>query len=72
MPVFTIQAKDRLAVAALIAYQVLCDEWHLPQQVAEVEKAIEEMVAWRKRNPQRVKIPDHTHVPATSIHKGAS
>ena len=72
MPVFTIQAKDRLAVAALVAYQALCDEWRLPRQAEEVEKAIDEMVAWRQRNPQQVKMPDRTHVPAMSIHKGAS
>ncbi len=64
MPVFTIKAKDRLAIHAIEAYQRLCQNLGLEGQAAEVAKAIREMVLWRRRNPELVQMPDHRHVPA--------
>lgn len=66
MPVFTIQAKDKLAVGALVDYKKLCLAADLHDQAAEVDEAIREMVAWADRNPRAMKWPDHDHVPATA------
>jgi hypothetical protein len=63
MPVFTIKGKDQLAVAAIEHYRYLCDINNLTEQAAEVEKAIIEIEHWQFRNPDRVKRPDHRHVP---------
>lgn len=66
MPVFTIKAKDRLAIAVIHAYQALCEDRGLPQQAAEVGKALTEMVQWQARNPEQMQMPDHPHVPVGS------
>jgi hypothetical protein len=63
MPVFTIKAKDDLAPAAIRAYRLLCGERGLLEQAAEVDKALDEITAWRARNPDLTKLPDHPHVP---------
>jgi hypothetical protein len=63
MPVFTIKAKDKLAVRAVEAYRRLCLELGLDAQADEVDKAIAEIVTWRKAHPDQVKLPDHPHVP---------
>ena len=63
MPVFTIKAKDRLALSALIAYRELCRAANLFDQTLEVGSAINEMRAWRDANPDMIKDPDHNHVP---------
>lgn len=64
MPVFTIKAKDKLAVRAVGAYLRLCQELGLDEQAAQVELAMAEIHAWRRRNPRLVQLPDHAHVPA--------
>lgn len=64
MPVFTIKAKDRLAIAAVGAYRDLCVDEGLDNQAEEVGKAIDEMVAWRYEHEDLVQSPDHEHVPA--------
>jgi hypothetical protein len=66
MPVFTIKAKDRLAVHAVTYYRHLCATYGLDEQGEEVCKVIAEMLAWRRRNPHLVHMPDHAHVPATA------
>lgn len=66
MPVFTIKGKDLLAVAAIRYYHDLCATHGLHEQAAEVQKAITEIVAWQKRNPDAVKTPDHAHVPVAA------
>lgn len=63
-PVFTIKAKDLLAVPTIRHYQFLCSSYGLHEQAAEVEAAIQEMAAWIKANPSEFKLPDHKHVPA--------
>lgn len=63
MPVFVIKAKDKLALRTLAAYQDFCTELGLDEQANEVGKASDEMVDWRSRNPDQVKLPDHMHVP---------
>jgi hypothetical protein len=63
MPVFTIKAKDKLALKAVDAYRDLCLELGLYEQAAEVLLAYSEMSRWRDRNPDQVKLPDHAHVP---------
>lgn len=64
MPVFTIKAKDNLALGAVAAYRRLCNEHGLTEQGAEVAKAIDEISDWRARHPDRWKMPDDKHVPA--------
>lgn len=65
MPVFTILAKDRLAIRAVEAYRRLCLEVGLDEQARQVELAIGEMHRWRETHWQQVLLPDHTHVPAS-------
>lgn len=64
MPLFTIKAKDKLAVLAVEHYAQLCREHGLSEQAVEVDRAADELIDWRERNPGQVKLPDHPHVPA--------
>ena len=64
MPVFVIKGKDALAVAAINAYQRLCERRELHWQADEVGKAAREIELWQERHPDLVKLPDHAHVPA--------
>lgn len=64
MPVSVLKAKDRLAVYAIEAYAVRCQDEGLDEQAEEVDKAIAEMEAWQRRHPKSMKLPDHPHVPA--------
>lgn len=66
MPVFVIKAKDKLALRTLEAYTTLCVQLGLDEQAREVDKAYEEMRQWQERNRDRIKFPDHPHVPATT------
>lgn len=63
MPVFTIKARDNLAPATIANYAAMCEVAGLDSQVVQVRDALEEIVAWRKRNPRECKWPDHNHVP---------
>jgi len=63
-PRFVIRAQDTLAVRAVRAYLGLCLELGLDEQAAQVQAALDEIEAWRAANPDRVRLPDHTHVPA--------
>lgn len=63
MPVFTIKAKDRLALAAVAAYARLCTDYGLFDQAEEVGKAYDEIAVWQQRHADLVKLPDHPHVP---------
>jgi hypothetical protein len=65
MPVFTIKAKDELAVDAVDHYMALCQQRGLHEQAAEVWKAREEILAWQMRNQEQVRLPHHPHVPVT-------
>jgi hypothetical protein len=62
MPVFTIKAKDNLAVKAVDAYRALCVEAGLTEQAGEVVKAIGEIIEWRLAHSALCKDPDHEHV----------
>jgi len=64
MPKFTILAQDMLAVEAVEAYAGLCREHGLHWQAEQVDKAIAEIRQWQWRNRDRLKAPDHAHVPA--------
>lgn len=66
MPVFVLKGKDRLALDTIHHYKWLCREAGLLDQADEVEKAVDEMVAWRVRNFDRVQFPDHPHVPVAA------
>lgn len=66
MPVFVLKAKDRLAVDTIEQYARYCYEEGLHHQRDQVSRALAEIVAWRSRHRDRVKLPDHDHVPATS------
>lgn len=65
MPVFTLKAKDKLALLAVQHYELLCRERGLDDQADEVVKAIDEMAEWRHRHRSLVRLSDHPHVPAT-------
>jgi hypothetical protein len=63
MPVFTIKAQDKLAIRAVEAYRRLCVDAGLDEQVLQVDLAIGEMLHWRGANPDRVRLPEHRHIP---------
>lgn len=67
MPVFTILAKDKLALRTLAAYHLLCVELNLDSQALEVFKAMKEMSNWQKDNPELMKVSDHKHVPVSEV-----
>lgn len=64
MPVFVIKGQDRIAPGAVEAYHDLCVERGLAGQAAQVWQAAEEIRRWQARHPDRVKMPNHPHVPA--------
>lgn len=66
MPVFTIKAKDLLALCAIARYRTECEVNGLFDQAREVEKAMAEFERWQQRNPDLMKMPDHEHVAVTS------
>lgn len=66
MPVFTIKAKDLLAIDVIDAYIALCYHRSLNEQAAEVWKAREEIRVWQEANPERLQLPDHPHIPVAS------
>jgi hypothetical protein len=63
MPVFVIKGKDRLAIDAIVAYGELCLTAGLYDQAYQVGEAVKEIRDWQDRNPDKVKTPDHEHVP---------
>jgi hypothetical protein len=63
-PVFTIKAKDNLAVAIVRSYLLFCEVRGLEKQADEVAKALLEIEEWRAANPSKLKWPDHMHKPA--------
>jgi hypothetical protein len=66
IPVFTIKAKDALAIEAIREYQAICRSRGLFEQAEQVELAIREMVEWRRENLTLLKMPDHEHVSAVA------
>ena len=64
MPVFTIKARDDLAIQAVRGYRDLCIYYGLDEQAKQVELALEEIIRWRYDHPRECKWPDHDHVPA--------
>lgn len=65
MPVFTIKGKDALAPGVIEAYRRECDRRGLHDQAMQVRLAWREVVEWQQRNPDRVKLPDHQHMPVS-------
>lgn len=64
MPVFVIKARDDLAVATIEVYAGLCTAAGLDDQREQVDRALDEIRAWRAANPDECRLPDHTHMPA--------
>ena len=64
MPVFIIKAKDNLAPGVIAQYVRACVDQGLHNQARSVIDSLEEVNAWRERNPGLCKWPDHAHVPA--------
>lgn len=64
MPVFVIKARDNLAEATVRDYMKACAGLWDQDQAWEVSLALAEIKAWRERNPEKCKWPDHRHVPA--------
>jgi hypothetical protein len=65
VPVFTLLAKDQLAVDTVAYYQQQCRTHGLTGQAAQVGLALDEFAAWRQRHPDLVKVPDHRHQAVT-------
>jgi hypothetical protein len=69
MPVFTIKAKDNLALRAVDAYRALCVKEGLTEQAEQVVEAYAEMVSWRLHHPDLCHQSDHKHV---AVFEGAA
>jgi hypothetical protein len=65
MPRFTFLAKDFFITDALDAYFDSLRRAGLVEQAEEVRKAIQEIVDWQAANEDKVKNPDHIHVPVS-------
>jgi len=63
MPVFAIKAQDVLAPRVIDMYAALCVSHGLEWQAGQARLAACEVRQWQADNPDRVKIPDHAHVP---------
>ena len=68
MPEFPLKAKDMLAIETITFYRAACLAYGLDEQAAQVELAVAEFREWQARNPDRMKLPDHEHVPV--VHGG--
>ncbi len=64
MPVFTIKAKDALALEAVTAYRDLCTKYGLHGQASEVQLALNELELWQQDHEDELQLPDHAHVPS--------
>lgn len=53
-PLFIFRAKDRKALAALVAYNMILDNL---DQKAEVTKSINDFRAFQEKNPEKMKEP---------------
>jgi hypothetical protein len=65
MPVFTLKAKDDLALPTMRDYWHRCQRAGLTEQAAEVQKAIIEAFNWRSAHREQCQLPDHKHVPVS-------
>lgn len=63
VPQFVIKATDAFAVETIRDYLRQCWRENLFAQSNEVTKALAEIIAWQQANPDRVRLPDHKHVP---------
>jgi hypothetical protein len=70
MPVFVLKGQDLLALEAIKAYRRACWDVGWDDQASQVSEAILEMLEWQKRNPDKMKRPDHKHVRVTPIRQG--
>lgn len=67
MPSFTFLAKDLFIVPVIEHYwELLINEGQLAQ-ADEVEKAIDEIKEWQYNNQDKLKFPDHKHVPVGEL-----
>jgi hypothetical protein len=62
-PVFLLRGQDKYATAGIFGYVLGLESWKQHEQAEEASKAKDEMVSWQAKNPDRVKNPDHRHVP---------
>jgi hypothetical protein len=65
MPVFVLKAQDELAIPTILFYMRSLEKFGLMDQSAEVSKALDEFKEWEQENPDKMKMPDHKHVPAS-------
>lgn len=61
VPSFTIVAKDVLAVPTLEQYKRICNAFGLVDQTREVQRAIDEVVAWQEQHREDTHLPSHQH-----------
>lgn len=62
-PVFVLRGKDSLTPWTIASYMHSCRQKGLHDQAEEVDKALHEVMRWQRHNPDKVKLPDHPHVP---------
>jgi hypothetical protein len=63
-PIFVLRGQDKFATGGIKGYQIGLEMWNQTKQADEVQKAMDEMIAWQARHADRIKNPDHQHVPA--------
>lgn len=72
VPVFVVKGTDQFALGTIQTYSGICNSYGLYAQAHEVQEALKEMRAWQEAHPDRVKLPDHKHVPVGLPLKGRS
>lgn len=64
-PIFVLRGQDMFATSGVIAYEQELRDHHQYGQAEEVQKALGEMFTWQDEHTDRLKNPDHEHVPAS-------
>lgn len=72
MPLFVLKGHDMLTPDAIAAYMNACAARGLREQARQVWQALGEIARWQSRNPDRVRHPNHPHVPVTAYTDAAA
>lgn len=69
-PVFLLRAQDLFALSGINGYVAELLNHNQYEQAEQVALAITEVSDWQDENTDRLKVPDHQHVPAVGGESG--
>lgn len=64
-PIFVLRGQDMFAECGIVGYQTELLSHRVLEQADQVSLALEEMQQWQESNANRLKVPDHRHVPVS-------